>query len=51
MALIISAFTACALVSQASAQMMGRDMGPDMMGWGGWSMGWIFMIIFWGLIL
>jgi len=34
------------------AQWGGRDygMGPGMM-WGGWSMGWIFMIIFWGLLI
>jgi putative membrane protein len=25
-------------------------MGPGMM-WGGWGMGWIFMIIFWGLLI
>ena len=24
-------------------------MGPGMM-WGGWGIGWIFMIVFWGLI-
>jgi putative membrane protein len=29
----------------------GRDygMGPGMI-WGGWGMGWIFMIVFWGVI-
>jgi putative membrane protein len=34
------------------AQWGWRDygMGPGMM-WGGWGMGWIFMIIFWGLIV
>ena len=26
-------------------------LGPGMMGWGGWGFGWIFMIIFWGLII
>jgi putative membrane protein len=25
-------------------------MGPGMM-WGGWGFGWIFMIIFWGLVV
>ncbi len=47
MALIISTFATFALVSQVSAQMM----GPGMMGWGGWGMGWVFMIIFWALII
>lgn len=34
------------------AQSGWRDygMGPGMM-WGGWGMGWIFMIIFWGFIV
>jgi len=34
------------------AQYGWRDygMGPGMM-WGGWGFGWIFMIIFWGLIV
>lgn len=34
------------------AQWGGRDygMGPGMI-WGGWGMGWIFMIVFWGLIV
>jgi len=25
-------------------------MGPGMM-WGGWGLGWIFMIVFWGLLI
>lgn len=27
-----------------------HGMGP-WMGWGGWGMGWIFMIVFWGLVI
>ncbi len=49
--LIIPALATYTLVNEASAQMIGRGMGPDMMGWGWWGMGWIFMIIFWGLVI
>ena len=50
-ALIILPLITYGLASQANAQMMGPGMGSGMMGWGGWGMGWIFMITFWGLII
>ncbi len=29
----------------------GGWFGPSMMGWGMWGFGWIFMLLFWGLVI
>src|SRR4030042_677552 len=53
---LVSAFVLWLLDSTPSyAQCRGYGdwgwSGPGMMGWGWWGFGWIFMIIFWGLII